>query len=217
MDGFFNQNNWFYKLMGLLFDLVILNVVTLIISLPLVTAGSALTALHYSLWRMARNEEGSVLKMYFSSLCANFKQVTPIWLLVLAFAVIAGADLYFLLHLHQFAPMLGSEVRITFMAALAIVTVIVVAFVQWFTVLVSRYSNTTKEHLKNAALAAIGFFPQTFIMLVLLIGTAVACVIFYGYVIPFALLLGFSLPQYCCALIYSELFEKLDGSSSTEK
>ena len=83
--------------------------------------------------------------------------------------------------------------------------------------LVSRYSNTTKEHLKNAALAAIGFFPQTFIMLVLLIGTAVACVIFYGYVIPFALLLGFSLPQYCCALIYSELFEKLDGSSSTEK
>ena len=54
MNGFFNQKNWFYQAMGTLFDLVVLNVVTLIVSLPIFTAGAALTSLHYVLWRTVR-------------------------------------------------------------------------------------------------------------------------------------------------------------------
>lgn len=210
MDGFFNQNNLFYKIMGLLFDLVILNIITLIASIPLFTAGAALTALHKSLWRIVRNEDGKLLRMYFEAFKENFKQVTPVWLGVLILAGIGGADVYFLLHLNQFMPGAGAGLRIAFFAVLAVVLVAVIALVEWYTVLASRYSNTNVQHMKNAALASVGFFPQTFIMVVLLVGTAVACAAFYTYALPFVLLLGVSLPQYCCALIYTPLFTKLD-------
>lgn len=213
MEGFFNQNNWFYKLMGLLFDLVLLNVITLIVSIPLFTAGSALTALHYCLWRMVRNEEGSVLKMYFRAFRDNFKQVTPVWFVVLVIALIGGADVYFIAHIQQLAPRLGSAGRMVLIIAFSIMAVVVTALVQWYTVLVSRYTNTNAVHLKNAALASIGFFPRTFWMLVMILGTVIGCLVFYGYAVPFALLLGISLPQYCCALLYEPIFKKLDGEN----
>ncbi|OTA26712.1 hypothetical protein B9G54_03810 [Alloscardovia macacae] len=210
MDGFFNQNNWFYKLMGLIADLVVLNVITLIISLPLITAGSALSALHYSLWRLVRDEEGGLVKMYCTAFRENFRQVTPVWLAVLVAAGVGGVDLYFALHMSELAPGLGEGVRMALLVSLAVLTVLVTAVVQWYTVLVSRYTNTNRVHLKNAVLAAVGFFPQTLAMLVLILGSLVATVVFYGYAVPLFLLVGISLPQYCCALMYSELFKKLD-------
>ncbi|WP_018142969.1 YesL family protein [Alloscardovia criceti] len=212
MSGFFDQNNWFYKLMGMLFDLVVLNVITLIVSIPLFTAGAALTALHYTLWRMVRGEEGSLLKMYFSAFSSNFKKVTPIWLVVLVLAGIGAADVYFVTHFEEVAPGQPNALRAVLIVAFSIMAVIVVAITQWYTILVSRYENTNAAHLKNAALSAMGFFPQTLTMLILLVGTAVACVIFYGYAVPFVLLLGISLPQYCCALVYNPVFEKLDNN-----
>lgn len=152
--------------------------------------------------------------MYFTSLRENFKQVLPVWLGVLVFTLIASADLYFIVHFDKLAPTAGSAVRGVLIAGLSIMTVIVVALVQWYTILQSRYSNTNKQHLKNALLASIGFFPQTVMMLVLLIGTAVASIIFYGYALPAVLLVGISLPQYCCALIYTQIFPKLDGDDA---
>ncbi|TCD54193.1 DUF624 domain-containing protein [Alloscardovia theropitheci] len=215
MEGFFNQNNWFYKLMGLLFDLVILNVITLVVSIPLFTAGSALTALHYCLWRMVRNEEGSILKMYFTVFRENFKQVTPVWLVVLVCALIGAADVYFIAHIQQLAPGLGNSGRMVLIVAFSIMAVVITALVQWYTVLVSRYKNSNAIHLKNAALASLGFFPRTLTMLILVLGTAIGCVIFYGYAVPFVLILGISLPQYCCALVYEPVFKKLDGEESS--
>lgn len=217
MDGFFNQNNLFYRLMGLLFDLVVLNVITLIISIPLFTAGAALTALNTCLWKIVRNEDGKLLPMYFRALKENFTQVTPVWLGVLVIMGIGAADVYFLLHLNEFVPSIGQGGRVAFFAVFALMIIAVTAVVEWYTVLVSRYSNTTIQHLKNAALASLGYFPQTFFMTLLLVGTAVIYVIFYGYAIPVALLVGISLPQYCCALIYTPLFAKLDGEESRNK
>ncbi|MFD0704673.1 YesL family protein [Alloscardovia venturai] len=216
MNGFFNQKNWFYQAMGTLFDLVVLNVVTLIVSLPIFTAGAALTSLHYVLWRTVRGEDGPLLRMYFQSFKENFKQVTSVWLVMIVLAFIGGADVYFDMHMQKFIPSASRVMQLAFIALVAIVTVVAVAIVQWYTILASRYTNTNRVHLKNAVLISLGYFPQTLGMLILLMGTAIAAAAFYSYALIPMVILGVSLPQYLCALIYTTVFKKLDGETGSD-
>ena len=62
-------------------NLMILNILTLICCIPLVTAGAAMTALYTMTMRMARNEEGSIVREYFQAFRDNFKQATILWLI----------------------------------------------------------------------------------------------------------------------------------------
>ena len=55
-----------------LFTLLKLNLLTLLCCLPLVTAGAALTALHYCLMKMLDQEEGKIVPQYlgqFREIC----------------------------------------------------------------------------------------------------------------------------------------------------
>ena len=54
MSKLFDQDNMFFAIMGVLFDLIILNVLTLLCCLPIVTAGASFTAMHSVLWRIDR-------------------------------------------------------------------------------------------------------------------------------------------------------------------
>ena len=67
MSKLFDQNNMFFAIMGVLFDLIILNVLTLLCCIPIVTAGAAFTAMHSVLWRMVRHEETYVARQFFES------------------------------------------------------------------------------------------------------------------------------------------------------
>ena len=64
-------------------DLMILNFLTILCCIPVVTAGAAFTALHYMVLKLARNEEGYIAKGFFKSFKENFRQATIIWILVL--------------------------------------------------------------------------------------------------------------------------------------
>lgn len=210
MDKLFDQNNVFYRLMSLLYDLVVLNVLTIVFCIPIFTAGSALTALHHCLWRIVRDEDEPLVRMYVKAFKDNFRQVTPVWLVVLAIAGVGVADFYFIVHIAQIAPTMTS-IRLPLLAVLAIVTTIVVSVTQYYMIFVSRYDNTNRNHLKNAALSAMGFFPYTVAMLAILAGTVIAAASFYLVSAGFIMLLGLSLPQYCCALLYVKIFGRLDG------
>ena len=52
-------------------DLVILNMVTLVCCIPVITIGAAMTGMHYVLLKMARNEEGYIVRSYFKKLESN--------------------------------------------------------------------------------------------------------------------------------------------------
>ena len=56
-----------FGILSHLADLMILNILTLICCIPLVTAGAAMTALYTMTMRMARNEEGSIVREYFQA------------------------------------------------------------------------------------------------------------------------------------------------------
>ena len=77
-------------------NLMILNILTLICCIPLVTAGAAMTALYTMTMRMARNEEGSIVREYFQAFRENFKQATILWLIFGSLMVFLAFDIYIL-------------------------------------------------------------------------------------------------------------------------
>ncbi len=73
-------------------DLMWLNILTLICCIPVITAGAALTSMHYVALKIVREE--LYYKKLFKSFKTNFRQATLIWLLLMLVAAILGGDYY---------------------------------------------------------------------------------------------------------------------------
>ena len=93
MGRFFNIDSPIMHFLGRVADLMILNLVTLICCLPVVTIGASLTAMHYVLLKMVRNRESYIVRSFFKSFKANFKQATIIWMIILLLLVVFIMDL----------------------------------------------------------------------------------------------------------------------------
>lgn len=68
MGRFFNIDSPIMHFLGRVADLMILNLVTLICCLPVVTIGASLTAMHYVLLKMVRNRESYIVRSFSSHL-----------------------------------------------------------------------------------------------------------------------------------------------------
>ena len=74
MCGAFKPDGWFIKYGGKLWDLIWLNLLTLLCCLPCVTIGASLTAMHYVLLKIYRDEESGITRAFFKSFRQNFSQ-----------------------------------------------------------------------------------------------------------------------------------------------
>lgn len=91
---FLNIDSPFMQVMNKVADLMILNLLTVVCMIPLITAGAALTAMHYQVLKIVRDEECYVVKGYFKAFRENFVQSTAIWLILLVIGLILGGDFY---------------------------------------------------------------------------------------------------------------------------
>lgn len=203
----FKDDNGFFRIMGVVFDLVELNLLTLLCCIPIVTAGASFTAMHNVLWHIVRNESGYVHTHFFQAFKRNFKQATAVWLGCLFVIIVMVCDVVVL-------NQLEGVMRSALLMVLVIVGVTVVTISQYYFVFLSRYNDSVKVHLRNAAMASIGFLPRTAGMLVVCVAFAVVYVVALVYIIPLLFLFGISLPQYCCALLYCPIFAQLEKDSS---
>ena len=87
----FDPNNWFWRNVARVGDLIGLSVCWMICSLPLFTAGAATVALYDATVHCVRREEGGTFARYFRSFRDNFK---PSLLTTLTFLVVEGLLLW---------------------------------------------------------------------------------------------------------------------------
>ena len=64
---FFNLDSPLMKFLSRMTDILWLNILTVVCSIPIVTAGASFTALHYVCLKMVRDEEGYITKDFFKS------------------------------------------------------------------------------------------------------------------------------------------------------
>lgn len=181
---------------GIVFYVVIAWVGGIIFSIPL---GPALTAMHFVLLKIVRDEDSYVTKSFFRSFKENFKQGAI--LQVIQFT--AGGIL--LLDFLIMRDSTGIYRYIVIAVALILYMVSLYIFP-----LLSKFVNTVLGTLRNAALMSIMALPKTVLMVLV---SAVPVVIFYFFYVkalPVLILLGISGPGFVHALLYNNTFKRFE-------
>lgn len=203
MDRFFNPDSPVMSFLSRIADLIWLNLLTLLCSIPVVTAGAAFTALHYVSIKMVRNEDGYLTKSFFKSFKENFFQATAMWLLMLFLMAAAGADFYFV-------SMMDSGVAFILRTGLCVVLFFFLCGgIYWFALL-ARFENSIKNTIKNACFIGILNFPKSMCILIIYAVFLILYGLFAIRILPLVFLLGISLPVYLASYLFSGIFKKLE-------
>lgn len=96
MKSRLNIENPFFEMMGRLGDIMIVNILFLVCSLPVVTTGASLTAMYHTFQEMADGRGTSAFKSFFGAWKKYGKQSLPVWLAMLAAGALLVFDLLFL-------------------------------------------------------------------------------------------------------------------------
>ena len=92
------NDSWIMRILTRIFDLIILNLLFIICSLPVITIGTSLSALYSVTLKMVRNEEGYIVRGFFKAYKENLKQSMIIWIPTALCGVFLYAD-FRILHL----------------------------------------------------------------------------------------------------------------------
>ena len=187
------------RTLSVIADLIVLNLLTIVCCLPVVTAGASLTALNAAVIKILRGEESALAKDYFRAFRENFKKGSAMGLIFLLIFVLLYVDY---LAAQTFIPALCPVI-----AAMAPLTLTLGLYA--FAML-ARYENTLPRTLKNALLLAVGYFPRTLGMVVFAMAFWLLMIRFLRYGAPILFLFGLSLPCYVCILLMQGIFAKLE-------
>ncbi len=190
-------------------DLMWLNILTLICCIPIITAGAALTSMHYVALKIVRNEESYITRNFFKSFKTNFRQATLIWLLLLLIAAILGGDYYIITK----SGMQFSQVLIVLIMAAGVLVICTALYV--FPVL-AKFDNTIMGTIRNAFIMSILQLPKTLVMLVMAFFPLIIYLVSLR-LIPIIFLFGLSLPAYASAMLYNKFFQKLEDQLLSEQ
>ena len=143
------------RALGVVWDLIVLNLLFLVCCIPVVTIGPAITALHYVTTKMAGEKDGTpVVGNFFKSIRANFRQGVLMGILFGAAGGFLGYDIYLLWHSGNFQ---NSTFKILIpVAAIAYMMTFVYAFP-----LLARFNNTVLGTIRNAFICDL-FAPNLF-------------------------------------------------------
>jgi uncharacterized membrane protein YesL len=187
-------------------DLMWLNILTLIMCIPVITAGAALTAKDYMCYMLPKNDETGTTKGFFRSFRQNFKQATLIWLIMLVVIVLGIFDVFFALGLE------GEGTQIVRAVMFAFLFFIYIGCIMIFPVL-ARFDNTIKGTIKSGLHMTVAILPRAILMGVLYL-IPVAILLFIGIespLIPIVIMFGISGPGYLSAMLYRKAFEQVEN------
>ena len=197
MGGLFHPDGAFARYGAKLWDMMWLNLLTVVCSLPVFTAGAAMTAMHYVLLKIFRDEEGAITAAFFKAFRENFKQSTVIGIL---FAVAAY--------------LLVLSAGIAYALSMAVLAVVVCAW-NWSVVFQSRYRNTISGTVRYSLLALAAHPVRSAVMLALFV-VPIAAVLAAPKNLILVLLIGFTLPGFVQVCLYHPVLRKLETVKETD-
>ncbi len=206
MDRFFNPDNIMNKILGRIFDLMVLNAVFLVTCLPIFTIGAALTALYSQTLKMVKHEDAYIVRSYIREFKASFRRSTLLWLPALALLLLFGGDLYVIFNV------LDKSYRIlqfpVWLLLFAVIAVVLYAFP-----LTARYEESYKQTIVNSIRLALGnLFVTIFFAVLLIVPADLALHNGHVAVVLFSILIfcgGAALSAFF-SLFFMRIFEKAE-------
>ena len=209
MDRFFNANNPLMRFLSRMVDLVVLNILTILCCVPLVTAGASLTAMNYVALHQVRGDETYIRKMFIKSFRQNLKQGAVIGMIFIALAAVVAADLLILRKFDTRATT-GAMLLITFVAVFIFILGI------WAFALLARFENTIAGTIGNAARLFLGHLPRSLAMAAVWIAWGFLLWNLRSGLVLVVMLYGVSLPGFVCATLYDPVFRKMESEEQEQ-
>lgn len=177
-------------------DIILLNFLWLITSVPLITLGVTTAALYDVVYKDIWHDRGLVSIDYFLACKRNLKPGFPLSLIFLAAVTLLGIDLSCLKAVGEAGLLWGN-----LWVLIAVFLTLAVIYFVWATAVIARFVAPLKTTLKNALALFITHLPAS-----LAVGILFAACVLFIWLLPGAL---FILPALCmlaCCRIISKVF-----------
>lgn len=204
MGRFFNLDSPVMVALTKMADLIIVNLLAFFCCLPIITVGASMTALHYVVLKIVRDEECYIVRSFFKSFKQNFKQATIINLIMLLIGLVLYVDL------NVSKAMQGGAGQIFHVIFMAFVLIYFILFLYVYPVL-ARFYNTIKNTIKNALFMAIRHLPYTVVMVLIAVCPLLLLLVksyqIQSTLFVLFLLMGFALIAYCNSYFLAKIFD----------
>ena len=213
----FNYDNPVWRFIGKLGDLIVMNILWTICSIPIFTIGASTTAVYYVTLKLVRDEDDSTIKAFFRSFKSNFKQATAIWLLLLAAGLLLGFDFWFIVTGRM--PVAGG-IKLFFTAVFGGLLMILIFVGTYVFPLQCRFYNTVKRTLFNAFFMSVRHLFQTLGIIVIDIAILVLSYFSLFYLPQVSMLLilfGMPLIAFVNSFFFTAIFRRYMPKEEEER
>lgn len=205
MRHIFNLDSPLMRALSKMADFILLNLFMIVSSIPLITIGTAMTALYAITGKMTRQEE-ILLSDYWKAFKSNLKQgfllqmllLPPSLVLIYVWALVAETV----------------SIDILLLIGLVIATILYLGISAWVFPLQARFINSVGQTVKNAIYCGVMYLPRTILLAVINVIPIWCCffhVKLFIELTPVWLGLWFSLSAYLSMLILKKPFQTLEN------
>ncbi len=204
MNGINLYDGKIMRIMGKVMDLVILNFLFIITSIPVITIGASCTSLQYVVIKMRRDEDVYIVKSYLKEFKSNFKVSTKIWSIMLTIMLILVGDIIICIGVKETIGQVLLVLALTFF-------IWVIAINIYIYPLIAYTPEKPICIIKKAILMATMCLPHTILMffvVIIPVGIYIADeTIFLGGVLIY-LVIGFATSAYMNSLSMNHILQK---------
>lgn len=200
MAGIFRLDGRLFRIVDKTVSLIKLNILWILFSIPLVTGGAALCALHVTAVKLLKDEEGYILKDFWSVFRHKWKLSLKLWIPFLAAAAALVLDYLFWRNVEgDFAA--GMRVMICVLSGIWIMLVI------YTFPLAARMDTSAGVTYRNGILLLLKYLPQS-VYLLFITGVFLAAELLWTPVFCASVLAGGSLMAVIHGKMLMWIFEK---------
>lgn len=198
MKNGFDIDNPFFAFMGAMADILIVNILFLITSVPIITIGASTSAMYETMRKMREGKLASTCKFFIGAFRKSFRKSIPAWMIQLVTGAVLLFDLIYV-----------SGVQITTfwnVAGMAIGCMLLLwMMVACFLIPAAVYKERNiKSALSESLYLSVRNFPYTVVM-IMIDSIPIVCLLlgeyFIGLVTPVYLTVGFGTTAYLNTLI----------------
>lgn len=201
----FRADGPIYEIITKFTNMVLLSLCWLLCSIPVITIGASTAALYAVCFKMLKDEEGHVLRQFFSYFKSNFRQATLSWLILLPFGLVIA----YLIFLYFFGMSSVTGAADVFAILLLVLAALYIIALIYVFACAARYENTPVQTIKNGIFIGLRFIGRTFILLA--ITAAILLFALWNYTtMLIAVLLAPALLCYVHGSFILRIFQKLE-------
>lgn len=192
--------------MSKLIDVLFINLLWIVFSIPIITIGASTEAAFYVTIKIVDDEEGYIFKDFFKAFKQNFLQGTILWLITVVF----GYALYLLWQI----VIKKDDISFVIILISIFSTVFVIAGLLYSYPLVARYENKLINHIKNSYNICIKYFGKTIILFIVIL-IELFCIFWNKWSLLVGVLIGPEIVIYSISGISKRIFQRIDKDAKS--